>query len=314
MIIKIILLLLGFILLIKGANYFIDGTSSLAMNLKISKRLVGLTIVAFGTSIPELAISFKAILSNNHEILLSNIIGSNITNVLLLLGIGGLLSSIRLKSATVKKELALLLLITLLLPTLLLDINFNNAFLNEITRSDGIVLLLFFLVFIYYIISIIRKNAIEEDETPKYSIFKSIIISVIGLVGIIYGSNLTVDNALAVANTLGLSKRIITLAIISPGTSLPELITTIIASLKKEQDIMVGNIIGTNIFNICIVLGLPVAILGNIVPQFSSIDIFMLLFSSIILYIISLNDYKITKLESIVMLLIYIFYYIFILL
>lgn len=310
MITKVLLLLLGFVLLIKGANYFVLGSSSLATNYKVPKKLIGLTIIAFGTSAPELAISLNAMMSSNSDIILGNVIGSNIVNVLLVLGIGGLICPIRITSATIKKEMPLLLLISVMLVTLFLDTSFNGGVANEITRSDGIILLFFFLIFIYYLISIIRNREDKDEETAKYGKLKSVIVLSLGLAGVIIGSDLVVDSAKYIATSIGISDRVIALTIIALGTSLPELVTTIVSAVKKEQDILVGNIIGTNIFNICVVLGLPVAIFGSITPTFSFLDIAMLLLSSIILYIFSLSDYKITKLESVIMVMICIFYYI----
>lgn len=310
MITKVLLLLLGFVLLIKGANYFVLGSSSLATNYKVPKKLIGLTIIAFGTSAPELAISFNAMMSSNSGIILGNVIGSNIVNVLLVLGIGGLICPIRITSATIKKEMPLLLLISVMLVTLFLDTSFNGGVANEITRSDGIILLFFFLIFIYYLISIMRNREDKDEETAKYGKLKSVIVLSLGLAGVIIGSDLVVDSAKYIATSIGISDRVIALTIIALGTSLPELVTTIVSAVKKEQDILVGNIIGTNIFNICVVLGLPVAIFGGITPTFSFLDIAMLLLSSIILFIFSLNDYKITKLESVIMVMICIFYYI----
>ena len=242
MITKVLLLLLGFVLLIKGANYFVLGSSSLATNYKVPKKLIGLTIIAFGTSAPELAISFNAMMSSNSDIILGNVIGSNIVNVLLVLGIGGLICPIRITSATIKKEMPLLLLISVMLVTLFLDTSFNGGVANEITRSDGIILLFFFLIFIYYLISIMRNREDKDEETTKYGKLKSVIVLSLGLAGVIIG---------------------------------------IVSAVKKEQDILVGNIIGTNIFNICVVLGLPVAIFGGITPTFSFLDIAMLLLSLI---------------------------------
>lgn len=310
MITKVLLLLLGFVLLIKGANYFVLGSSSLATNYKVPKKLIGLTIIAFGTSAPELAISLNAMMSSNSDIILGNVIGSNIVNVLLILGIGGLICPIRITSATIKKEMPLLLLISVMLVTLFLDTSFNGGAANEITRSDGIILLFFFLIFIYYLISIMRNREDKDEDTAKYGKLKSVIVLSLGLAGVIIGSDLVVDSAKYIATSIGISDRVIALTIIALGTSLPELVTTIVSAVKKEQDILVGNIIGTNIFNICVVLGLPVAIFGSITPTFSFLDIAMLLLSSIILYIFSLSDYKITKLESVIMVMICIFYYI----
>lgn len=312
MLIQIILLIVGFILLIKGADIFIDGASSTAKNFKVSKMLIGLTIVAFGTGAPELAISFKAIASRNTDMVLGNVIGSNITNGLLILGVAALIRTITVKKNTVKKELPLHLLITSILLVLFLDIEINNIAPNMISRSDAIAILLIFSVFLYYIISISRNKIVEDEEPGEYKTGKSLLLVTLGLAGILTGSDLVVDSATNIAKTLNISERVISLTIIALGTSLPELVTTIISSIKKEQDILVGNIIGSNIFNICIVLGLPTAIYGSIIPStFQIIDLIVLLLMSIFIYTLPrVNDYKITRMDGLFLILIYIAYYI----
>ena len=312
MLIQIILLIVGFILLIKGADIFIDGASSTASNFKISKMLIGLTIVAFGTGAPELAVSFNAIASGNTDMVLGNVIGSNINNGLLILGVAALIRTITVKRNTIKKELPLHLLITSILIVLFLDNPINNIAPNMISRSDAITILLVFSVFLYYIFSISR-NKIDEDEQPgKYSTPKSLLLVALGLTGILIGSDLVVDSATNIAKNLNISERIISLTIIALGTSLPELVTTILSSIKKEQDILVGNIIGSNIFNICIVLGLPTAIYGSIIPSsFQIIDLIVLLLMSIFIYTLPrVNNYKITRMDGVFLILIYITYYI----
>lgn len=312
MIIQILMLIIGFVLLIKGADIFIDGASSAAQNFKVSKMLIGLTIVAFGTSAPELAISFKALSTGSADMVLGNVIGSNITNGLLILGVAAIIRNITVKQNTVKKELPLHLLISTILVVLFLDKQINNLTPNMISRSDAITILLVFSVFLYYIISISR-NKIDEDEEPgKYSTFKSLLFVALGLAGTIIGSDLVVDNATLIAQNLGISQRTISLTIIALGTSLPELVTTIISSLKKEQDILVGNIIGSNLFNICMVLGLPVTIFGSIIPSsFQIIDLVILIIMSFLMYFLpKINNYKLTRMDGILLITIYITYYI----
>lgn len=312
MLIQIILLIVGFILLIKGADVFIDGASSTASNFKISKMLIGLTIVAFGTGAPELAVSFNAISSGNTDMVLGNVIGSNINNGLLILGVAALIRTITVKRNTVKKELPLHLLITSILIVLFLDTEINNIVPNMISRSDAIAILLIFSVFIYYIFSISRNKIDEDEELGKYSTSKSLLLVALGLIGILIGGDLVVDSATNIAKILNISERVISLTIIAIGTSLPELVTTIISSIKKEQDILVGNIIGSNIFNICIVLGLPTAIYGSIIPSsFQIIDLIVLLLMSICIYTLPrINNYKITRMDGVFLILIYIAYYI----
>lgn len=311
-VLNILLLLLGFTLLIKGADFFVDGASSTAQNFKVSKMLIGLTIIAFGTSAPEFAVSMSALASNSTDMVLGNVIGSCILNILLILGIAAVINPIKIKDNTVRKELPLTMLISTLLAVLFLDVKLGNGSVNQITRSDAVVILLFFSIFIYYLFSLMKaKKEKDENEKPKFKLFKSLVLVAIGLVGIIVGSDLVVDNATDIATKLGVSERIIALTIIAFGTSLPELVTTIVSSKKGEQDLLVGNIIGSNIFNICVVLGIPVAIYGTITPtSFEIIDIVMLVVSAALLYLFSKTFKEITRYEGFVMLIMFIAYYV----
>lgn len=298
--INILLLILGFILLIKGADILVDGASSTAGNFKVSKMLIGLTIVAFGTSTPELAVSISALASKSTDMVLGNVIGSNILNILLILGIAGIIHPIKIKDNTVKKEIPLCILISSLLVVLFLDIKLGNGLVNEITRGDAFVILLFFLIFVYYLITLAKaKKENKEVETPKFKLGKSLFFVLLGLVGIILGSDLVVDSASNIAAALKISERIISLTVIAFGTSLPELVTTIVSSKKGEQDLLLGNIIGSNIFNICIVLGVPVALFGTITPEsFQIIDLIMLIASSVLLYIFSKTKKKLPTMKA----------------
>ena len=312
MIPNILLLILGFILLIKGADVFVDGASSTAQNFKVSKVLIGLTIVAFGTSAPEFAVSMNALATHSTDMVLGNVIGSNIMNILLILGVAAIIHPISIKNNTVKKELPLTMLISTLLVVLFLDIRLGNSEVNQISRSDALVILLFFSIFLYYLISLaIDKKKQNINEEPKFKLGKSILFVVLGLIGIIIGSDLVVDSASKIATILGVSERIIALTIIAFGTSLPELVTTIISSRKGEQDLLVGNIIGSNIFNICVVLGIPVAIFGGITPgSFQIIDLIMLVGSALLLFTFSKSYKRITRLEGVLMLTMFFMYYI----
>lgn len=313
MIIQIILLLVGFIVLIKGADLFVDSASSLAANFKVSKILIALTIVAFGTSAPELAVSIKSMVSGSGDIVLGNVIGSNILNILLIIGISGCVHFLNVKNATVKKELPIILMLSTLLFVLMSDNLISGAKVNSLTRSDGIVILLFFLVFVYYLVSTMRKKTEEEGEEPKYGILKSIVFTIVGIVCLVLGSNAVVDSAAFIAAKLGVSERMISLTIIALGTSLPELVTSVMATRKGEYDIAIGNVVGSNIFNIGMVLGLPIAIFGGIKSFSINIaDIIIMLLSAILLFLFSFKDRKITKIEGMIFLLIFIIYYSFV--
>ena len=310
MIVNILVLIVGFIILIYGADIFVDGASSLARNFKLSPMLIGLTIVAFGTSSPEFAVSIQSLISNNGDMILGNVIGSNILNTFLILGVCALFHSLTVKNNTVKKELPIALLLTSLFIVLMADGMFSLGE-NSFTRQDGIVLLLFFLVFIYYLISMMRNKVDADHDTPiKYNKYKSALLTVLGIVGIIMGSRFVVDGASTIAEILGVSQRMISLTIVALGTSLPELATSVAATRKGEYDIAIGNVIGSNIFNIGIVVGLPVAILGGINNiAFNYVDLGVLFVASLVLFIFSFNDRKITKAEGIMMLMLFLTYY-----
>ena len=312
MIINILLLVLGFILLIKGADLFVDGASSTASNFKVPKILIGLTIIAFGTSAPEFAVSMKALASGSTDMVLGNVIGSNILNILLILGVAAVIRPLRVRYNTIRKEIPITVLISTLLVTLFLDVQLKSGSVDQISRQDGLSILLFFAIFIYYLISMAmhdrNKNAIEK---PRWGIGGSLLFTAIGLAGIIFGSNFVVDNATAIATTLGVSERIIALTIIAFGTSLPELVTTIVSAKKGETDLVLGNILGSNIFNICVVLGIPVAIFGTVTPaSFQMLDLAMLIGSAVLLFIFSVTNHKISRVEGAAMLLAFTAYYV----
>ena len=200
----------------------------------------------------------------------------------------------------------------MLLVTLLLDKPLNHEMINQITRTDGIAIVLFFSVFIYYLISVMRNKVDRDNEEnkPKYKIGKSILFTILGIIAIIIGSDLVVDSASKIAKIMGVSQRLISLTIVAIGTSLPELVTSIVATKKHEQDLVIGNIIGSNIFNICIVLGIPVMLFGGITAVgFTYLDMFMLVASALILFIFAHNDKTITKWESVFMFTCFVIYY-----
>ena len=233
MFLQICLLIVGFVLLIKGADVFVDGASSTAQNFRVPKLLIGLTIVAFGTSAPELAVSIQALSNHNSDMVLGNVIGSNITNILLILGVAATICPIIIKDNTVKKELPLCIMITLLLASQIADIFLDKSKTDVISRSDALAIILVFGVFLYYIISLAIKNRNKDDEIekPKFNLLQSLAFVLFGLAGIVIGSNLVVNSASNIARFLGWSERLISLTIIAFGTSLPEVVTTILVSL-----------------------------------------------------------------------------------
>lgn len=313
MLFNITLLIFGFIILTKGADLFVDGTSGIAENLRLPKMLIGLTIVAFGTSVPEFAVSIKSILSQRKDIVLGNVIGSNIINTLLILGSSAIIHSLIVKKNTIKKEMPIHLLISTVFAVLLSDNMFDKEIQSTFTRADGIVLILFFLIFFYYIITTFRKNSELEMIKEIISLKNALLYTIIGLVAIVLGSNFVVDTASYIATNIGVSERIIALTIIALGTSLPELVTSITATKKGEYDIAIGNILGSNLFNIGIVIGVPVALFGGISQvSIKKIDLVIMLLSSILLLIFSI-DKKISKKEGIIFLILFITYYSYIL-
>ncbi len=308
---QIVLLVIGFVLLIKGADIFVDGASSTAANFKVSKMLIGLTIIAFGTSAPEFAVSMQALANGSTDMVLGNVIGSNIINILLILGLAALIRPIRVKANTICKELPICLLVSVLLVVLFLDIQISGGSENIISRSDGIAIILFFLVFLYYLIALARrKRSNKKAEKAKFKISVSLILMALGIAGVIIGSNLIVNSATTIATDIGVSERVIAMTVIALGTSLPELVTTLTAARKGEAELAVGNIIGSNIFNICIVLGVPVALFGKVTPgSFQVVDLVMLVVSAVILFIFATTKRKISRREGVLMLLTFVAYY-----
>ncbi len=308
---QVLLLIVGFVLLIKGADYFVDGAASTAENFKVSKTLVGLTIIAFGTSAPELAVSIKALASGSTEMVLGNVIGSNVLNILLILGLAALIRPLSIRKETIRKEIPICILISSLLVVLFLDVQLNSADVNQITRSDGIAILLFFAIFLYYLISLaVHSRDKNKREKPKWKLGLSLLFTALGLAGIVVGSNFVVDSASFLASAIGVSERVIALTVIALGTSLPELVTTVVAARKGETELVLGNILGSNIFNICVVLGIPVAIFGAVTPAgFSVIDLIALVGSAALLFIFSITNHKINRVEGGLMLLMFATYY-----
>ena len=307
----IILLLLGFFCLIKGSDVFVDALTSIAASFKMPKILIALTIAAFGTCAPELAISFQSISSGNGDVALANVVGSCVVNILLIVGLAASIFPIRVKDNTVKKELPLLALITGIFCLLISDNFFDGNQINTMTRVDGMVLIFLFCIFIYYLISTFKKrNVFEQHEKPKYSLWKAVLLSFVCLIVIIVGSDLVVDNAVLIAESLGVSQKVITMTIVVIGTSLPELTMTVLSAKKGEFDIAVGNIIGTNIFNIGIVLGVPIAIYGNLsVVSFNIVDAIVVFIAAFSYFLFARNDKEIRRGEGLFMLLIFIVYY-----
>lgn len=309
MILNIVLLVIGFIILIKGADYFVDGASSLARTFKLSAMFIGLTIVSFGTSAPEFAVSVQSMFNGSGDIVLGNVIGSNILNILLIAGISAMVHTLNVKNNTVKKEIPIMMLVTIILSVLTCDKLFG-AENNNFSFQDGIILTIVFGIFIYYLISMMRNKKEEEDDIKKFSLPKTLIFIVLGLAGIILGSNFVVRGASAIAAEMGVSERMIALTIVALGTSLPELVTSITATKKGEYDIAIGNVVGSNIFNIGIVLGIPAVIFGGVGDvTVNFVDIGIMLLSAVLLFVFAMKDKKLSKWEGFTMFLVFVGYY-----
>ena len=313
MVLEIVLLLIGFILIIKASDVLIDCASSIALLCKVPKMLIALTIVSFGTCAPEVAISFNSVAANNGSMALANVIGSCIVNILLIIGIAAIVNPIKVKNSTVKKELPILFLITSIFFVLLMDRLFNPNTPTSFSRFDGAVLILSFGIFVYYLIRLLKNKKQDQGGVEKkYNLPVALILFVISTIVIIYSSDLIVDNALSLAERIYVSPKIITMIAVVVGTSLPELVMTVTSAKRGEFDMAIGNIIGTNIFNICIVLGLPILIYGDLeLVDFSFIDIFVVLLSSFLLYLFASSEKQISKKEGIIMLVVFCCYYIY---
>jgi len=254
MIISSIFIIIGFTSLIFGANWLVNGASSLAKKNNVSDLVIGLTIVAFGTSAPELVVNSVASINGLSDIILGNIIGSNNFNLFIILGIAGLIYPITVQSSTAWREIPISLIVTILLFVLA-----NNFFISqnpEISRLDGIILLITFLCFLFYVFKQLKQEKPEEITFEDKSNYKIWGLVIVGITGLIIGGKLVVDNGISIATELGVSQKIIGLTIIAAGTSLPELVTSIVAAFKKNSDIAIGNVVGSNIFNILLILSI----------------------------------------------------------
>lgn len=287
MLIDIFILLAGFALLIAGANYLVDSASSIASNYGISPMVIGLTIVAFGTSAPELVVNIYASLEKSSGMVLGNVLGSNIFNLLFILGLISITKPLTVRNNTTWSEIPLNVVAAVSVFVIANDILLSGDTASFITRSEGLLLLLFFCIFLAYNVNISRKekDAGEEVEIPGYSTGKSIILFVLGLAGLVIGGKFIVQSGVSIAQTFGLSERVIGLTIISIGTSLPELATSLVAARKNNVDIAIGNVVGSNIFNIFFILGVSAVINPVEALPGSQMDILLNIVAGILLFI-----------------------------
>ena len=307
-----ILLIIGFFFLIKGADLFVDGAASIARKFNIPSMIIGLTIVAMGTSAPEAAVSITSSLSGQNDMSVANVVGSNFFNILVVLGVSSLISKLPVQKNTIKKDTPFLLIVSGLL--LVFGIN------KYISRIEGLILLIVFVYFLYSTVKMAKSatnldsssdNEIalaESDTTTQTPILKTVILSVIGILGIVIGGDMVVDSATSIATLFGMSANLVGLTIVAIGTSLPEFVTSIVAIKKGETEIAIGNVIGSNIFNILLVLGLATFISPITISTLALIDIIFMLCITILLYLFMKKDYSLLKKHGIILVVIYIVY------
>lgn len=280
-----LLLILGFAILIKGADLLVKGSVSLARRLGISDIVIGLTIVSFGTSAPELIVNLVASLNGSSEIAIGNVLGSNIVNVFFILGVAAMIFPLTVKVNTTYKEIPFALLSGLVILFLANDRLFDNETKAMLSMGDGLVLLGFFAIFIYYIIGIARIDPQEQESGPPMKVSKAILFLVIGLTGLVVGGNWVVESAVDIARGFGISESLVGLTIVAIGTSLPELATSAVAAYKKNTDIAIGNVVGSNIFNIFWILGISSVIHPIPVMQRSNVDFAVNILAGILLFV-----------------------------
>ncbi|MFV1884933.1 MAG: calcium/sodium antiporter [Balneola sp.] len=290
MLIPLLLVVVGFTLLIFGASWLVDGASALAKKYKISDLAIGLTIVAFGTSAPELVVNIIASVKGASDIVLGNIIGSNNFNLFIILGISGLIFPITVQSTTAWKEIPISLFAALLLLFLVNDFSFSQP--GYLGRTEGFIMLLLFTSFLYYVYKQLKDDQNASSGYLQKPLFKILSLILGGLTGLILGGQLVVLNSITIAETFGISEKIVGLTIVAAGTSLPELMTSIVAATKKNSDIAIGNVVGSNIFNILLILSISVLITPiSYNPKFNT-DLYILIGGTVCLMIFMLTGQK----------------------
>lgn len=305
-----LILIIGFFFLIKGADLFVDGAASIARRFHVPSMIIGLTIVAMGTSAPEAAVSITSSLAGQNDMSVANVVGSNFFNILVVLGVSAIIAKLPVQESTIKKDTPFLLIISILL--LLFGLNLN------ISRIEGLILLV---LFTYFLIDTIKSAKRDSKENSKEaattvdtegieesSIPKTVLLSIIGVVGIVLGGDMVVNSATDIATSFGMSANLVGLTIVAVGTSLPEFVTSIVAIKKGETEIAIGNVIGSNIFNILLVLGLATTIMPITISTFALIDIVFMVAITALLYLFMKKKNSIVKSQGIILILIYIAY------
>ena len=310
-----LILIIGFFFLIKGADIFVEGAASIARKFNVPAMVIGLTIVAMGTSAPEAAVSITSSLAGQNDMSVANVVGSNFFNILMVLGVSAVIAKLPVQKETIKKETPFLIIVSAVLLIFGLDLKMN--------RIEGLVLLS---VFVYFLISTVKsaKNSVKEDskynneiaitadtevsEIEEVSMPKTILICIVGIAGIVIGGDMVVNSATSIATAFGMSANLVGLTIVAVGTSLPEFVTSVVAIKKGETEIAIGNVIGSNLFNILLVLGLAITINPITISTLALIDIIFMVMITILLYLFMKRDYSLVKKQGFILIAIYISY------
>lgn len=302
-----LILIIGFFLLIKGADIFVEGAASIARRFNVPAMVIGLTIVAMGTSAPEAAVSITSSLAGQNDMSVANVVGSNFFNILVVLGVSSIIATLPVQQSTIKKDAPFLLLVSGLLLLFGLDL--------KIGRIEGLILLAVFAYFLIDTIRTAKKGSSEESATTmdveineNDSMIKTILLSILGIVGIVIGGDMVVNSATDIATSFGMSANLVGLTIVAVGTSLPEFVTSIVAIKKGETEIAIGNVIGSNIFNILLVLGLSTAISPITISVLALTDIIFMVAITVLLFLFMKKNSSLVKSQGIILVAIYIAY------
>lgn len=309
-----LILIIGFVFLIKGADIFVDGAASIARKFNVPAMVIGLTIVAMGTSAPEAAVSLTSSLAGQNDMAVANVVGSNFFNILVVLGVSSIIATLPVQQDTIKKETPFLILVSALLLFFSFDL--------QITRIEGLILLVVFTYFLIITVKSAKKTssnestssvdesaiAIELEAVEEISMPKTIALSTVGIIGIVIGGDMVVNSATSIATAFGMSANLVGLTIVAVGTSLPEFVTSVVAIKKGENEIAIGNVIGSNIFNILLVLGLSTAISPIVISTLALIDIVFMVLITVLLYAFMKQKKSIVKSQGFVFLALYVMY------
>ena len=303
-----LILIIGFIFLIKGADIFVEGAASIARKFNVPSMIIGLTIVAMGTSAPEAAVSITSSLAGQNDMSVANVVGSNFFNILMVLGVSSIIAKLPVQKDTIKKDAPFLIIVSTLL--LLFGLNL------KISRIEGVILLALFTYFLIDTIKSAKKSSNKSDSdeiaatsdievSDEVSMPKTILVCIVGIVGIVLGGDMVVNSATSIATSFGMSANLVGLTIVAVGTSLPEFVTSIVAIKKGETEIAIGNVIGSNIFNILFVLGLATTIYPITISMFALIDVIFMVAITVLLYLFMKKDYSLVKKQGFIAYMIY---------